>query len=349
MGRPTAKSWGLQSPLVSVLVPARNEEDVIGTCLEHLVAQDYPNLEIVVLDDGSTDATSLIVADQPDDRIRLATGSPPPPGWTGKNWACHQLAREARGDLLCFVDADTVIEPGAVSAAAGLLDDHDAGMVSLMPASGSTSVAGAVLLPMVTHALLGLFPLAAVHRAANPMVALAFGPFILITRRAYRASGGHAADPDHIVDDVQLSRNVKAAGYRVRIGNGTDIVRTRWYEGLGDVWRGFSKNAYGALGHNPWFASAVVFLLAPLLLTPFVRVGLGILGGDIPEVAVWQSLLLLANRALTSHLGRDPLWSTPLHPVTVAFWGAALAHSMMLYAARRSVAWKDRDVPTRPM
>ena len=92
---------------------------------------------------------------------------------------------------------------------------------------------------------------------------------------------------------------------------------------------------------------AVAFVLTPALLTPFVRVGLGLLGGDVPEVAVFQSLLLLSNRALTSNLGGDPLWTTPFHPVTVAFWGSTLAHSMLLHATSASVAWKDRDTPIR--
>ena len=103
------------------------------------------------------------------------------------------------------------------------------------------------------------------------------------------------------------------------------------------------------MGYNPWAAAAVVLVLMPVLLLPFFRVGLGVVGGDIPAIAVWQVLLLLSNRMLTSHLGRDPQWSTPLHPVMVAFWGLALAWSAMLSATHRSVVWRDREVPTRPV
>ncbi len=348
MRRPEARTWGPDAPLVSVLVPARNEEEGIGRCLQHLLDQDYPNIEIVVMDDGSTDATPDIVAAVGDQRVRLVSGRTLPHGWSGKNWACNQLAGLAEGDILCFIDADTFIEPETVSTAVELLKRHEAGLVSLLPRSGSTSVTGKVLLPMVTHALLGLFPIALVHHTRNPMLAVAIGPFLMITREAYQAAGGHAAAPDHVVDDVQLSRNVKAAGFRVRVANGTDLVETRWYDELGDIWQGFSKNAYGALGNNPWMGSFVAFVLTPLLLTPFVRVGLGAIGNDIPEVAVFQSILLLANRALTSHLGRDPLWTTPLHPITVVFWGTTLLRSMLLHATHGSVAWKDRDIPTRP-
>lgn len=347
MQRPEPRAWDGSAPLVSLLVPARNEEAVIGRCLQNLLAQDYPNFEVVVMDDGSTDATAAIVRAFDDPRVRLHSGRPLGAGWSGKNWACHQLAGRARGEVLCFVDADTTIEPAAVSAAMEILVADRAGLVSLLPRSGSSSLAGKVLLPMVTHALFGLFPVAAIHRSSNPMLAVAFGPFLMVTREAYDACGGHAAAPEHVVDDVEMSRNVKRAGYRVRIANGTDLVETRWYDEVGEIWAGFSKNAYGALGHNPWVGAAVAFVLTPLLLAPFVRAGVGLAGGEVPELAVFQCLLLLSNRALTSNLGGDPLWTTPFHPVTVAFWGSTLAHSMLLYATHASVAWKDRDTPVR--
>jgi len=347
MRRPETRAWADGAPLVSMLVPARNEEAVIGRCLANLLAQDYPNFEIVVMDDGSTDATADIVRSFEDPRIRLRSGRPLAAGWSGKNWACHQLSGSARGDILCFVDADTAIEPQTVSAAMGILDSNGAGLVSLLPRSGSKSFAGRVLLPMVTHALFGLFPIALIHRTCNPMLAVAFGPFLMVTQEAYDASGGHAAAPNHVVDDVQMSRNVKRAGYRVRIADGTDLVETRWYDELGEIWNGFSKNAYGALGNNPWMGALVAFVLTPLLLAPFIRVGLGMVGDDIPEVAIFQVILLLGNRALTSNLGREPMWAIVFHPITVAFWGSTLVHSMFLYATHSSIAWKDRDTPIR--
>lgn len=348
LSRPLARLWEGDAPLVSLLVPARNEEGTIGECLRSLLAQDYPNLEIVVLDDGSTDATTAIVQAMGGSRARLLSGAPLPSGWTGKNWACHQLSQAARGDLFCFVDSDTTLAPGTLSAALGLLEEEEAGLVSLLPRSSRGSVSGAVLLPMVPHAMFALFPMAAVHRTANPSIAVAFGPFLLVTREAYAAAGGHAARADSIVDDVEMSRAVKAAGYPVRLANGTDLVETRWYTNLGDIWRGFSKNAYGGVGYNPWMAAAVVLVLMPMLVLPFFRVGLGIVGGDIPAVALWQVALLLSNRMLTAHLGRDPQWTTPLHPLMISFWGLALAWSAMLSATHRSVVWRDREVPTRP-
>jgi len=348
LGRPLPRLWDDEAPLVSVLVPARNEEATIAACLRSLLGQDYPNLEIVVLDDGSTDATPRLVRGLGGSRVRLLTGAPLPAGWTGKNWACHQLSRVARGDLLCFVDADTTLSPGTVSAAVGVQEEHGAGLVSLLPRAQRRSLSGSVLLPMVPHAMFALFPMALVHRPANTS-AVAFGPFLLVSREAYLAAGGHAARADAIVDDVELSRAVKLAGYSVRLANGTDLVETAWYRGVGPIWRGFSKNAYGGVGYNPWLAAVVVLVVMPVLLLPFFRVGLGVVGGDLPAAALWQVALLLSNRMLTSHLGRDPQWSTPLHPVMVAFWGLALGWSAMLSVTHRSVVWRDREVPIRPV
>ncbi|MBN2114062.1 MAG: glycosyltransferase [Acidimicrobiia bacterium] len=348
LGRPTPRLWRKDAPLVSLLVPARNEEGIIGGCLRSLLAQDYPNLEVLVLDDGSSDGTVAEVRQVAGPRVRVLTGAPLPPGWTGKNWACHQLSQAAQGELLCFVDSDTTLARGTVSAAVGMMEEEGAGLVSLVPRARRGSVGGSVLLPMVPHAMFALFPMALVHRPTHPGIAVAFGPFLLLVREAYDAAGGHAARAHSIVDDVELSRAVKAAGYPVRLANGSDLVETRWYESLGDIWRGFSKNAYGGVGYNPWMAAVVVLGLMPVLLLPFFRLGLGIVGGDIPAAVLWQVALLLANRLLTSHLGRDPLWSTLFHPVMVAFWGLALAWSAMLSATHRSVVWRDREVPTRP-
>jgi chlorobactene glucosyltransferase len=344
--RPDPRSWDASAPLVSLLVPARSEEERIGACIAGLLSQDYPNLEVIVLDDGSDDATASIVRSIDDRRVRLVTGVAPPDGWTGKNWACHQLSQLASGDLLCFIDADTVLDAGAISASVGALIFEGAGLVTLVPRSGPTSRIGQVLLPMVTHAMFALVPVAAIHSPKHPKIALAFGPFMLLTRDAYDAAGGHAANPRTVVDDVALSRGVKGAGYPVRLFDGTDLVQTTWYWSVGDIWTGFAKNAYPALDYNPWVAFGAFSLLAPLLLSPFVRVTYGLLVGHVSMLAVWLLLLMIANRALTSSYARDPLWSAPLHPFTVAFWVATLAWSMVLAGTEREVVWKGRAIST---
>jgi hypothetical protein len=340
--RPRHRRPDAEAPLISVLIPARDEAETIGPCLAGVLAQDYPNLEVIVLDDRSRDETADIVRGFDDPRLRLVAGTPLPPEWTGKNWACAQLVEHAAGDLLCFVDADTTMEPETIAAASAGLVDAGAGLVSLLPKTSQGSAAGKVLLPMVAHATFGLFPVAAIHSDAFPKAAAAFGPFILVTREAYEATGGHAAHPDHLADDLRLAHSVKASGRRVRLFNGTDLIDTPWYREVGEIWNGFAKNAYSALDRNPWVASLVVFVLGPLLVSPVVRLGFGLLGDGVSSLLLWQVLLLTANRILTSHLGRDSVWAAPFHAVTVAFWAATLWWSMVLTVTGREVVWKGR-------
>ena len=344
--RPPPRHWAADAPLVSVLVPARDEEASIAACVDALLAQDYPSLEIIVLDDDSTDSTAALAGRHP--RVHVVAGAPRPTGWTGKNWACHQLAVRARGEVLCFVDADTLLSPDAVSRALGELRDDDLGLVSMLLKTDTGTVAEVVLMPMVNHALLALLPAALMEQPAHPNLAVALGPFVMVRRTAYDAAGGHAAAPEHIVDDVQLARSVKAAGHRVALRNGTTLIRTRWYSGFREIWDGFSKNAYGGLAYRPGVALAALLIVAPALMLPFLRLGAGLTIGGAIAIPALQVGLILSTRAITSRAGRDPLWSIPLHPVMIAVWAGALARSMVLARTGREIEWKGRKYATGP-
>jgi chlorobactene glucosyltransferase len=346
--RPPARRWRADAPLISVLVPARNEEASIALCIEALLAQDYPNLEIIVLDDRSTDGTAASALARRDPRVRLVRGAVLPDGWTGKNWACHQLAAEGRGSVLCFVDADTILHPEALSRAAGELRDGDLGLVSMLLHTETGTVAEGVLMPMVNYAVLGLMPAALIERPGVRQVAVALGPFVMVTRAAYVAAGGHGAEPAHIVDDMRLARAVKGSGHRVALRNGTDLVRTRWYSGFREIWNGFSKNAYGGLDYRPGIALAALCIVAPALLFPFLRLGAALTTGGALALPAMQVGLILTTRAISSRVGRDPMWSVPLHPVTVVVWAGALARSMSLARSGREIEWKGRTYATRP-
>lgn len=344
--RPPARRWPADAPLISVLVPARDEEASIGACVGALLEQDYPNFEIIVLDDESTDGTAGVAGRDP--RVQVVAGAPWLHGWTGKNWACHQLASRARGDVLCFVDADTILSPDALSRAVGELLEGDLGLVSLLLRTDTRTVAEVVLMPMVNHALLALLPAALMERPGDPNMAIALGPFIMVRRGAYAAAGGHAAAPGHVVDDVQLARAVKASGHRVALRNGTTLARTRWYSGFREIWDGFSKNAYGGIGYRPGVALAALLIVAPALLLPFARLAVGLWTAGAMALPVFQVSLILCTRAITARAGRDPLRSIPLHPVMITVWAGALARSMLLARAGREVEWKGRKYVTGP-
>jgi chlorobactene glucosyltransferase len=347
--RPPARRWRTGAPRISVLVPARNEEASIAHCVDALLAQDYPNLEIIVLDDDSSDRTADVVRSRRDPRLRLVTGAPLPDGWTGKNWACHQLAARARGDVLCFVDATTILSPDALSRASGELRASDLGLVSVLLRTDTGTVSEAVLMPIVNYGLLALLPAALVDQPAFRKEAIALGPFVMVTRVAYTAAGGHAAAPAHIVDDVQLARAVKESGHRIGLRNGTDFVHARWYTGFSEIWNGFSKNVYGGIGYRPGIALLTLFVVVPALLVPFLRLGAGVTTGGALAFPALQVGLILSMRAVTSRVGRDPLWSIPLHPVAITVWAGTLARSMVLAHTGREIEWKGRRYATRPL
>jgi chlorobactene glucosyltransferase len=347
--RPPPRRWTAGAPLISVLIPARNEEASIADCVDALLAQDYPTLEIIVLDDDSTDRTAATVRARRDPRLRLVTGAPLPEGWTGKNWACHQLASRAHGDVLCFIDATTILSPDALSRAAGELRDSDLGLVSVLLRTDTGTASEAVLMPIVNYGLLALLPAALLEKPAFRKEAIALGPFVMVTRAAYAAAGGHAAEPAHIVDDVQLALSVKASGHRIGLRNGTDLVRARWYTGFREIWNGFSKNVYGGIGYRPGIGLLTLFVVVPALLVPFLRLGAGLTTGGALAFPAVQVGLILSTRAITSRVGRDPLWSVPLHPVAIAVWAGTFARSMVLAHTGREIEWKGRRYVTRPV
>ena len=197
-------------PLVSVLVPAKDEERSIGDCLRSLLRQDYARLEILVVEDRSTDRTAELVRTfaASDARVRLLQVADLPPGWTGKTHALDVAQREARGEWLLFVDADTQLAPTCVSA---LLHDavtRGADLESVLPSFETSSFWESVVQPFAGACLMVLFPLSRVNDARRRDLAFANGQFLLIRRRAYDTIGGHAAVRDKFVEDVHLARRI---------------------------------------------------------------------------------------------------------------------------------------------
>ena len=237
---------------MTVLVPARNEERNVGACLASLSAQAWPNLEIIAVDDGSTDGTPAILADaaRRDPRVRVLRVDGPPAGWTGKSFALDAGVSIARGAWLCFTDADTVHAPESIARAVGFAERHGVALLSLTSRQLTRSFWERVVQPVVFGLLDQWFPLTAVNDPASP-VAAANGIFILATRDAYRDAGGHRAVAGEILEDVALARRVKAGGGRIAFVDGADLVAARMYTDLAAIRRGWTKNLYRLRGRRP--------------------------------------------------------------------------------------------------
>ncbi len=227
------------APLVSIIVPARNEEASLGACLDSLIAQTGVSREIIVINDGSTDSTAAIVRSRA--VVRLLDAPPLPPGTSGKCNACQTGAQAARGRWLLFTDADTVHYPGSLARAIAEAEQHGAALLSYSPAQEVHGLAQRLLMPLVFADLARVYRPRDVCDPLSPTAA-ANGQYLLITRDAYDAVGGHAAIAGDLLEDVALARAVKRSGRRLFFRFGGDAVRTRMYRNFAQMREGWTKN-----------------------------------------------------------------------------------------------------------
>lgn len=330
-----------EMPLVSVLVPARNEAANLRANLPLLLASDYPRLEIVVLDDSSADDTASVAeafAAESGGRLRVVRGTEPPPGWTGKCWACARLAGEARGDVLLFCDADVAAAPRAVRRTVAAMQRFAADAVTAIPRHRLGSWAEAAVVPLVTQLpVAATLPLALVPRVPSPSLSMANGQWLAFTRQAYARIGGHAAVRGGVLEDVLLGRAVKAAGLRLVAAVAARDLAVRMYGGWAEVRAGFRKNLYALLGGSP---AAFVIGICAFLLAAVYPLAAAMRGAWIPIA------LLLAIRVAAAILFRQRWTSVALHPL-----GALLAVWIAIesYRSRNRIEWRGRVMEMRSM
>jgi glycosyltransferase involved in cell wall biosynthesis len=240
-------------PLVSAIIPARDEEATLADCLASVCAQTYPNLEILVVDDRSSDRTAEIARSfaESDPRVRVLTIEHLPDGWTGKTHALQAASGMARGAWFWFLDSDTRHEPDNLAIVMEYARRHNAALASLLPEMRCETFWEAVVQPLAGVVLIQSFPLFWVNDDRKTL-AFANGQYILIRREAYEAAGGHHAVRQRFVEDIGLADRVKGLGLPIRVAVAHGIGSTRMYAGLGPLVRGWSRILYDALGRSPW-------------------------------------------------------------------------------------------------
>lgn len=330
-------------PKISVLIPARNEELRLRPCLSTLSDSDYPILEIMVLDDHSSDGTPHLVEQRAkgDPRIRLLPGQDLPAGWVGKPWACHQLAREAKGEYLLFVDADTRFSDATIAHAVNLAHEKKADLVSLWPYLEAHTWSERLVIPFVHLFILFYLP----HWVRGPFRCLgaANGQFVLFRRQAYEQIKGHESVRHHMVEDIAIARNMREAGLKVLNLDGTNPghaiawVRCRMYTRFSEVWEGFTKNLYPSFdGNLPAFFFFQI-LQAVIFLTPFI-----LLCTPYRGPVVWMEVaIILALRFSLAHRFRQSYLGALLHPFGQSLV-LAIAMNSWLQSLRGRLPWKGR-------
>jgi len=259
------------SPLVSVIIPARNEEENIAICLKSVVNQDYANYEVIVIDDDSTDGTAREIEEvqKACGRMKSLKNKALRSGWTGKNQALSVGVKEAKGDWFLFLDADTELYPGAISRALGFCISNKVSMVSFSPEQVVQGFWEKAIQPVIFEFLGSLYDY---NKINNPTMedAAANGQFILIERMAYEDVGGHEALRNKVLEDVGLARKVKQKGFRLHFSYGGGIVRCRMYKSLGEIINGWTKNLFMLLGYDWRALLKAVFSLGFFSVFPVV-------------------------------------------------------------------------------
>lgn len=342
--RPAADPDVVGEP-VSLLVPARDEVAQIRSCLQTALAStDVPDLEVLVLDDCSTDATAAVVRSiaATDPRLRLVEGAPLPRGWVGKPWACAQLAAQARGSVLVFLDADVRLAPHGLAATVGLLRETGLALVSPYPRQLADGLLPRLVQPLLQWSWLSFLPLRAAQRSSRPSLSAANGQLLACDAGAYRRTGGHSAVAGSMLEDVELLKAFKRNGLHGVVADGTAVAQCRMYDSGPDLVAGYTKSLWAAFS-SPVAAASVVAVMSVTYVAP--PLGMVVArGGRLRAVGALGYLAGVGGRALVARrTGQQVLPDVLAHPASIAVLGWLVARS---WRARRTgrLAWRGRPI-----
>jgi hypothetical protein len=333
---------------VSVLIPARNEERVIAASLASLLASRGVEIEIVVLDDASTDRTAEIVRGfaEKDARVRLRTSAPLPRGWNGKQHACYSLAAAARSEILCFLDADVRLAPEALASMTAFLRGSGSDLVSGFPRQETDSPLECLLLPLIHFVLLSYLPLAGMRALSAPGLAVGCGQFLMVGRDAYRKSGGHAEIRATMHDGLLLPQLFRRHGLRTDIADLTHLAACRMYHNASEVWRGLAKNATEGMAAPARILPFTFLLFCGQILPVLLAISVLIAPASYSHGA--RSLILAAlaasfvPRLLSVWKYRQSLYSALVHPLGVSVLLLLQWYALLRKIAGQQVTWKER-------
>ena len=333
---------------VSILIPARNEERVIGAALTSLLESRGVAIEIVVLDDGSTDRTADIVREfaARDARVRLEFSPPLPRGWNGKQHACHLLAGLARYPVLCFLDADVRLAPQAVATMSAFLARSGSELVSGFPRQETETVLEWLLLPLIHFVLLSYLPLAVMRTSAAPGLAAGCGQFLMMRREAYRKTGGHAQIRATMHDGLLLPNLFRQHGFRTDIADLTHLATCRMYYSASQVWRGLAKNATEGMAAPARILPFTFLLFCGQILPVLLATELAFAPDAYSQFAQVLILVALAASFLPRLYSvwkyRQPLFSALLHPLGVGLLLALQWYALLRKLTGQPATWKER-------
>lgn len=344
--------WLGDPPSVSLLVPARNEAENLRKNLGCLLEQDYPEYEVIVLDDHSTDDTGEILerfhSKWP--HLQIIRGKPLEAGWTGKNWACHQLSMRAKGELVIFTDADIIWKPEALKGILTTMRYYKADAFTVWPTQVTGTITERLVVPLMMFSILAYLPEICVRLVPWPVFSAANGQCVVFSRKLYDRIGGHAAVKERIIEDMGLAWNVKKNGSRLLMALGNGLISGRMYRSWSEVRHGFGKNILAGHAGVPFFLilSAVFHWL--LFIAPWIWL---LVGAFVDTGAAWPELPLaliglgVGSRALTAvvsgHLIQDAVWM----PLSTLLMTVIAGQSLWWHYRLGGPIWKDRHISVK--
>lgn len=354
------KYFNDQAPKVSICIPARNETKNINRCAQSALDQQYPNVDVFVLDDQSTDNTAQklqsLQSDYPD-QLTVIPGQPKPADWLGKAWACHQLAEVSTGEIIIFIDADTRLAPNTTARTVRTMGRDVVDLVTLWPNQKLGTFWEKTVIPLVYFGLLTLLPSRYVYRTPKwipsvlrkkmaPLFAAACGQFMAFKRPSYHAIGGHKSVKNNIVEDVALAKNIKKNGFAMNMYDGTDSISCRMYFSGQALWEGFRKNFLAGFDHNiPLFVGMgllhLVVFIVPLIALPFILAWGSTKMLTLCLVAIIPTLI--QRLVIDARFGWKKRYGL-LHCLGVSWFQILGVQVLLDYFNEHSAKWKEREV-----
>jgi chlorobactene glucosyltransferase len=324
-------------PFVSIMVPARNERNIIAGTVRSWASVIYPNYEVIILDDCSSDDTFGVAsqAADGDSHVHVLAGVPVPSGWKGKNWACQQMAQVARGEVLLFTDADVQWTPMSLAALIAEMDRSSADLLSVWPTQISHTWTERLVVPLLGFVIMGYLPVLAVHHCPWSIFSAAIGQCLFFQRQAYEAIGGHAAIRDSLVDDMTFAKVIKSRRLQLRTADGARLVSTRMYHSWKDVRDGFAKNILAGHGNSLLFLVFSTFFHWSLFILPWIWMIFRPMQGMILVT------IGILTRALSAVFTRQRLLDAVFLPISILLMTTIAARSVW-WQFTGGVQWKER-------
>lgn len=337
------KHGRLQNAFISILVPMRNEERNVEKCIRMLKNSTYNNVEFIIYDDQSTDQTYPLLKEMvgDDTRFQIIRGVSLAENWVGKVHACYQLRQYAKGDYLCFIDADVTLHPDTLHYAIMRAEEKKAALVTGFPRFQYTNLLDKLVIPMMHFIVYFHLPIALANFTKVPSTSAANGAFMFFKTKIYDQIGGHEAVKSSLVEDVHMARKIKQSGHRVLLANITDFVYCKMYDTSKETWDGFSKNMFVGIGKSKILAIALTAFYTLFYIIPFILFLYGLFTWQL--LFVLPYLLTVVHRAISDVKSKTPIFYSLFIPASALVLVAILWRSVYLSVRGKAYTWKGRS------